>query len=108
MPYDEVMLIRCLPDAPGAQALMARLQAGDAGRLLVFFHGPGLAWASSEAARHRLPGRARHATLMLCSAGWRRLQAGLPPQGWQLGSLVQFWDAADRADRVGSLGALGD
>jgi len=103
--YREVMLIRCLPSADATSAVCAALAAGGEGRRLLFFHGPGLAWAESEtetlAAIPSEPGP----VLMLCSAGWRRRHAHTPPPGWQLGSLVQFWHAADQAERVSSFGA---
>lgn len=107
MSYDEVMLIRCRPDPAGQARVLGRLRVPSDGRLLMFFHGPGLEWAMTEAGQKALACAHRHATLMLCAAGWRRRKAGEPPAGWQTGSLVQFWDAADRADRVVSFGAFG-
>jgi len=108
VPYDEVMLIRCPPGAAGSDAVLAHLDARADGRLLMFFHGPGMAWASAVGWQRELAAKKDTVTLMLCAAGWRRRQAGLPPAGWQLGSLVQFWDAADRAAEVTTFGALGD
>lgn len=108
MSYDEVMLIRCRPDPAGQARVLGQLRTRRNGRVLMFFHGPGLDWALNDATQKALTGAPQRATLMLCSAGWRRRHAGEPPPGWQVGSLVQFWDAADRADRVVSFGARGD
>lgn len=107
MSYEEVMLIRCRPDPAGQARVLGQLRNRPQGRLLVFFHGPGLDWALTESAHRELAGVQPRVTLMLCAAGWRRRKAGEPPAGWQEGSLVQFWDAADRAARVLSFGALG-
>lgn len=71
----------------------------------MFFHGPGLAWADSELEALDSTPVYSGSVLMLCSAGWRRRHVQPPPTGWQLGSLVQFWDAVDRAERVSSFGA---
>lgn len=107
MSYDEVMLIRCRPDPADQARVLGQLRIRRDSRLLMFFHGPGLDWVLSEAVQQQLTGAHQRATLMLCAAGWARRKAGEPPAGWQAGSLVQFWDAADRADRVVSFGALG-
>lgn len=105
MPYDEVMLIRCPPDAAGLDAVLSHLRTRPGGRLLLFFHGPGLDWAGSPAAQQGLAGLDETAIRMLCAAGWRRRHSGAPPADWPLGSLVQFWHAADRSASIASFGA---
>lgn len=104
MHYQEVMLVRCLPAAPRADSVLGALSVSGGRPRLVFFHGPGLAWARSELAPRVQDLAEAGTTLMLCSAGWRRRQIEPPPDGWQLGSLVQFWDAADRAEWVAGFG----
>lgn len=106
MRYDEVMLIRCAPHAAGAQQFRAVLDSGPPALRLLFFHGPGLAWANRECAELERIADESGSTLMLCSSGWRRRYAEAAPAGWQLGSLIQFWDAADRAERVLGFGDL--
>ncbi len=108
MLYDEVMLIRCRPDARSRNRVRRHLESRRDVRRLLFLHGPGLDWAGEGAALESVLDVGQSATLMLCSAGWRRRHAGQPPEGFEPGSLVQFWDAADRADSVISFGALGE
>ncbi len=106
MPYDEVMLIRCPPDEAGLDAVISHVRVQPGGRRLMFFHGPGLDWAESAIARQGLAAATQAATLMLCSAGWRQRGGAAVPAGWQLGSLMQFWDAADRCAEIASFGRL--
>lgn len=108
MPYDEVVLIRREPDETGLGAVRFHLLARSDRRLLLFFHGPGLSWATSAAGQRVLADAEPDVTLMVCAAGWRRRQTGMPPAGWELGSLIQFWDAVDRAAEVVTFGFFDD
>lgn len=106
MSYQEVMLIRCSPEQAGARAVLAAVAESVAAERLLFFHGPGVAWATAESEVLMQRVGQGGTSLLLCSAGWRRRHEQAPPPGWRLGSLVQFWDAADRAERLVSFGAL--
>lgn len=105
MPYQHVMLIRCPPARPALARLTAELARSGAAGQLLFFQGPGLAWASSELGRELAERAGPDHSLLLCSAGWRRRHQLPPPQGWALGSMLQFWTAADAAEHVSSFGA---
>lgn len=104
MPYQQVMLIRCLPARLALARLEAELLQPENARRLLFFQGPGLAWADSWQGRKLAEHAGPDLILMLCSAGWRRRYQDPPPKGWALGSLLQFWAAADAAERVVSFG----
>lgn len=105
MPYQRVMLVRCSPTPAAFARLLAELAALNAARQLLFFQGPGLAWAHSELGRELVDRIGCGASLMLCSAGWRRRTQQALPAGWELGSLLQFWAAAETAEQVLSFGA---
>ena len=105
MPYQSVMLIRCPPAEQAAARLMAELASPTQASRLLFFQGPGLAWAYSEHARKLADRAGPQLSLKLCSAGWRRRQQPTPPAGWELGSLLQFWTAAETAEQVLGFGA---
>lgn len=105
MPYQQVMLIRCSPTPPAFARLLAELAGRNSVSQLLFFQGLGLAWAHSEFGRELVDRSGGGASLMLCSAGWRRRTQQAPPAGWELGSLLQFWTAAETAELVLSFGA---
>lgn len=101
------MLVR-RPPRPAAVASLVealRRHALAEGSSLVFFHAEAVLWPDFLPP-DRLP--AGQLCLSLCSASWRRRRDGSPPPPFVLGSLVQFWQAADQTVDVFSLGVWGE
>lgn len=104
------MLIRCRPHGPGAAPVIAQVTDWVENRVpgLLFFHGAGVAWVPAVPAAAVRCWRDAGVDLMVCSAAWQRRHREPLPDGWLAGSLIQFWDAAERAEQVLSAGSLAD
>ncbi|MEE4296531.1 MAG: hypothetical protein V2J20_07950 [Wenzhouxiangella sp.] len=108
MNRQHVMLVRAQPGSPQADQAFALAQRWDRQSRsgLVFFHGPGLAHGLSDRRSGFAALHSDRVELLVCRAGWRRLQAGPLDPPFAEGSLMQFWSKALRAEEVHSFGAL--
>ena len=106
---DVLMLVRAPPGSAGARAALAHAEAlGVEARqaLLVFFHGPAVALATGNAgARWLAVARLDNARLWLCEAAWRRRFQTAPAPGFEVSSLIQFWQQALACQRLESYGS---
>lgn len=107
--YHRILLIRAAPGGDssrrGEDCAQQWAEAGD-GRVLVFFHGEGVAHAAGEpsAAWRRLA--VWHGVgLAVCSGSWSRRFEEPPSEPFELSSLARFWDQALDARDVRCFGA---
>lgn len=102
------MLVRARPGSPRAdQAVaLARRWASLSLPGLVFFHGPGLAHALPDGQSGFAALASDGLELVVCGAGWRRLDVGPVNLPFAEGSLLQFWNTALQAEAVRSFGAV--
>lgn len=114
---DVLLLVRADPESALVEPALVRAEelAGNANHtLVVFFHGPAVVLAAADARERWLalagPGNAR---LWLCSAAWQRRCQATPGSGFEVSSLVRFWQEALVCERIecfgsGKSGAPGD
>ncbi len=104
------MLVRAKPGSAQADAAyaLARRWESQAVSGLVFFHGPAVAHGAVDAGSGFASLQSDCLDLRVCSAGWRRLNAGSLDLPFAEGSLLQFWATALQANEVRSFGALSD
>lgn len=102
------MLVRAASGSERAKAALTRaeqlVRAAGPG-LSIFFHGPGVELAESDARDRWLSvGRFGGARLLVCGAAWRRRFREDPDPGFEISSLARFWSDALQCRRFESYG----
>ena len=107
--HNVLILVRSAPHSAAIQQARRAVQKARLGfrhEVVVFFHGDAVAEAASgRIADWTGEEQAGPVRLMVCRAAWqRRFDQAVAP-GFELSSLVQFWQLAIDADQVLAFGA---
>jgi len=104
-----LILVRSAPDSAATQQARREVQKARSGfrhEVVVFFHGDAVAEAAAGRIADWTGGEeAGSVKFLVCQAAWKRRFDRSVATGFELSSLVQFWQLAIDADQVLTFGA---
>lgn len=90
--YTSVLLVRAAPETVAEIEALARAEASER-PLLLFFHGDGVLAATRSGSAWSALAGAEGVRALLCAAALQRRAVAAPIEGFEVASLVRFWDA---------------